>query len=192
MILVIAILLGLALPLLPVHILWINTVTAAILGLTLAVEIKEPDLMRRPPRLPNAPILTRTLLWRILLVASMIVIGAFGLYEVELARGVPVAQARTVAVNVVVMVELFYLFNSRSLSFSMFQIGLFSNKFVVIGAALMILVQLLFTYAPFMNTILSTAPISAVEWAAIVAVGLASYVVIEVEKAWRRRGATDA
>jgi Ca2+-transporting ATPase len=192
MILVIAILLGLALPLLPVHILWINTVTAAILGLTLAVEIKEPDLMRRPPRLPNAPILTRPLLWRIILVATMIVIGAFGLYEVELARGVPVAQARTVAVNVVVMVELFYLFNSRSLSFSMFQIGLFSNKFIVIGAALMILVQLLFTYAPFMNTILSTAPISAVEWAAIVAVGLASYVVIEVEKAWRRRGATDA
>jgi Ca2+-transporting ATPase len=189
MILVLAILLGIALPLLPIHILWINTVTAAILGLTLAVEVKEPDVMARPPRRPGAPLLSRALVGRMLLVAGMLTLAAFGLYEVELARGVPVAQARTVVVNVVVMIELFYLFNSRSLTYSMFQIGVFTNRLVLISAGLMVLVQVIFTYAPFMNSIMSTAPISAVDWAAIVAAGLASYAVIEGEKAWGRRRA---
>jgi magnesium-transporting ATPase (P-type) len=97
-----------------------------------------------------------------------------------------VELARTVAVNIVVMVELFYLFNCRSLTQSMFKIGVLSNPWLFVGAIGMIFLQLLFTYAPFMNRLFSTAPVGLKDWGLIVAVGLAGYVIIELEK-WLRR-----
>jgi Ca2+-transporting ATPase len=189
LIIVIAILLGIALPLLPVHILWINTVTATVLGLVLALELKEPDIMSRRPRPPDAPILTRVLVFRMLLVGILILLGAFGLYELELRLGASEAVARTVAVNAVVALEIFYVFNCRSLTRSMFQIGVFSNQWVIVGVVAMIALQLLFTYAPFMNQLLRSAPIDLTQWGHILAVGLAGYVIVEIEKWLRRRGA---
>ncbi len=187
LIILLAILAGIALPILPVHVLWINTVTAGVLGLVLAVELKEPGIMQRAPRAPDAPILTRELVWRVVLVGVMILAGAFGLYELELSLGVPIAQARTVAVNAVVMIEIFYLFNCRSLTQSMFRLGAFSNRWVVVGVAGMIVLQLLFTYAPFMNGLLASAPIDLNGWLLILAVGFASYLIVEFEKWVRRR-----
>jgi cation-transporting ATPase F len=189
LIIVIAILAGIALPLLPVHILWINTVTATVLGLVLALELKEPDIMSRKPRPPDAPILTRVLASRVLLVGLLILVGAFGLYELELGLGASEAVARTVAVNAVVALEIFYLLNCRSLTRSMFQIGVLSNRWVVVGVAAMIALQLLFTYAPFMNELLSSAPLDLTQWGHILAVGLAGYAIVEIEKALRRRAA---
>jgi Ca2+-transporting ATPase len=189
LIIMIAILAGIALPLLPVHILWINTVTATVLGLVLALELKEPDIMIRRPRPPDAPILTRVLMSRVLLVGVLILIGAFGLYELELRLGASQAVARTVAVNAVVALEIFYLLNCRSLTRSMFQIGVFSNRWVVVGVAAMIALQLLFTYAPFMNRVLSSAPLNLTQWGHILTVGLAGYGIVEIEKALRRRAA---
>ena len=186
LVLLAAIIAGVTLPILPIQILWINMVTAAVLGVALSLEPKEPGLMQRPPRNPKAPILSGTLVWRVLLVSVIILAGAFGLFEYELARDASVEEARTVAVNVVIFVELFYLFNARSMTRSPFQLGFFSNPWAIAGAILMTLIQLLFTYAPFMNILFGSAPISLMLWVDVLAVSLAAYLIIEIEK-WLRR-----
>jgi len=191
LIILLAIIAGITLPILPVHILWINMTTVAVLGIVLALEPREPGIMRRPPRPPDAPILTRALLGRVGLVGALILAGAFGLFEWELANGASVAAARTVAVNTVIMVEIFYLLNCRSLTHSMFRVGVFSNRWVIVGITVMVLLQLLFTYAPFMNAVLESAPIGAGAWARIVGVGLIGYLVVELEK-WLRRSRSSA
>ncbi len=187
LILLLAIAAGTALPILPVQVLWINMVTVAVLGVVLALEGREPLIMERPPRPPEAPILTRPLVWRTVLVGSMMLIGAFGLYEWELGSGMSVAAARTVAVNVVVAMEVFYLLNCRSLRYSIFQIGVLSNKWVLAGIAAIVLLQLAFTYMPFMEWLLHSAPITAGAWARVLGAGLLAYLVVELEKGLARR-----
>jgi cation-transporting ATPase F len=188
LVLLAAIVAGATLPILPIQLLWINMVTAAVLGTTLALEPKESDIMQRRPRDPKAPILTRTLLLRILLVGLIILGGAFGLFEYELARGASVEEARTVAVNVVIFVEILYLFNARSLTRSPFQLGFFSNPWAIGGAVGMVLIQMLFTYVPFMNRLFGSAPMSLTLWLDVIAVSLAAFAVIETEKWIRRKG----
>ena len=180
-----AILVGTALPILPVQILWINMTTAVLLGLMLAFEAKEPGIMARPPRDPKTPILTGTLILRIVYVGVIMLAVAFGLFKWEVLNGRSVAEARTAAVNVFVFVELFYLFNCRSLKHSMFHVGLWSNPWVYVGSGVMILLQLLFTYLPVMNRLFHSAPIGGVVWAWILGAGVLTYVLIEVEKHWR-------
>lgn len=186
MVLLAAILTGAVLPILPIQLLWINMVTAGILGMTLALEPKEPDLMLRKPRDQGTPILSGMVIWRILLVSVFILVGAFGLFNRVLDSGVSLAEARTVAVNVVILVELFYLFNARSLTRSPFQLGFFSNPWAVAGGIAMILIQTMFTYAPFMNNLFQSAPISLELWLNILAVSIAAYTIVEFEK-WLRR-----
>jgi len=187
LVLMAAILTGARLPVLPIQILWINMITSVVLGFSLSLEPIESDIMLRKPRDPKAPILSGVLIWRIVLVSLIILAGAFLLFNYEILRGASVVEARTVAVNVVIFVELFYLFNARSLTRSVFQIGLFSNPWAVGGAVLMTLIQLLFTYAPFMNKIFSSAPIPPYLWLDVLAVSLGAFIVIELEKWIRRR-----
>jgi cation-transporting ATPase F len=183
-----SILFGVALPILPVQILWVNMVTVIALELVLTLEPKEPDIMGRPPRAPNTPILTRTLVQRILLVGTLVLVGAFGLFEWSQAvRGATLAEARTVAVNAVVAAQLFYLLNARSLRYSILQIGFFSNPWLVVGLISVVVLQMGFTYLPFMNGVFETAPIDLQAWASILAFGLLVYVAVELEKGLRRR-----
>ena len=186
LVLLAAIVTGAILPIMPIQILWINMVTAALLGTTLAVEPKEPDVMQRKPRDPGAPILTPTIIWRIVIVSLIILAGAFGLFEYEITGGASIEQARTVAVNVVVFVEILYLFNARSLTRSPFQLGFFSNQWAIGAAILMVLLQMLFTYAPFMNTLFGSASIPWQLWLDVLGVSLAAFAIIEIEK-WIRR-----
>jgi len=186
LVLLAAIITGATLPILPIQILWINMITAAVLGMALSLEPKEPGLMERRPRNPRSPLLSRTMIWRIILVSIFILAGAFGLFEYELSRGASIEEARTVAVNVVIFVELLYLFNARSLTLSPFQLGFFSNPWAIGGSLLMILIQLLYTYAPFMNTIFGSAPLPFILWVDIIAVSLGAYLIVEIEK-WLRR-----
>ncbi|HOD44600.1 MAG TPA: HAD-IC family P-type ATPase, partial [Anaerolineaceae bacterium] len=187
LVLLAAIVAGAVLPILPIQILWINMVTAGVLGVTLALEPKEPGIMDRPPRNPGAPILDRMQITRVIIVGLIILIGAFGLFEYEINRGASVQEARTVAVNVVIFVELFYLFNARSLTRSPFQIGFFSNPWAIGGSVLMVLLQILFTYAPFMHRLFGSAPMSLILWVDVLVVSLAAFGIIEVEKWLRRR-----
>jgi Ca2+-transporting ATPase len=184
-----AIFLGVTLPILPVQILWINMTTAGFLGLALAFEPKEPGIMLRPPRAPNTPILTRSVIFRITLVSFLMLIAAFGLFTWEMAHGATIAEGRTAAVNAFVMVELFYLFNCRSLEKTIFQLGFFSNLWVLGGAITMLLIQIAYTHLPIMNRLFQSAPISLTVWGHTIAAGLLVFVIIEIEKwCWKRMG----
>ncbi|MGV1098367.1 cation-transporting P-type ATPase [Thiovibrio sp. JS02] len=189
LVILLAIFLGVTLPILPVQILWINMTTAGFLGLMLAFEPKEPGIMQRQPRDPKTPILTRTLNARILLVGALLLLAAFGLFAWELASGATLAQARTVAVNAFVVVELFYLFNCRSLSKTIFELGFFSNLWVFGGAVVMLLLQVAYTYLPIMNRLFQAEPIGPLAWLKIAAAGIVTYLVVELEKRlWQRAG----
>jgi cation-transporting P-type ATPase F len=124
--------------------------------------------------------------FRILLVSVILLGGCFLLFNRELVLGSTLAEARTVAVNVFVLVELSYLFNCRSFSRSMFVIGLCSNPWVIAGSAAMVGLQLLFTYLPAMNRIFHSAPITGDAWLRIIAVAIAGYLVVGAEK-WLTR-----
>jgi magnesium-transporting ATPase (P-type) len=177
-----AIFAGVALPITPLQILWINMTTAVLLGLTLAFEPAERGIMLRPPRAPSAAILDGRLLRRILLVSALLLVGAFGLFELALQRGQSLAGARTVAVNVFVMVETFYLFNCRSLTRSFWSVGLFSNPWLLAGSALMVTLQLAFTYLPVFNRVFHSAPIGGEAWLAIIGFAALCLVMVEIEK----------
>ena len=183
-----AILVGTALPMLPVQLLWINMTAVTLLGTMLVFEPKEADLMDRPPRDPNQPILTFPLFMRTGFVSLLMLAGGFALFLWELRREhAPLAEARTAVVNAIVMVEAFYLLNCRSLSRSIFSLGIFSNLWVILGIGLIVVVQLLFTYAPVMNRLFHSAPIDADSWSRILAVAVVAFAAVELEK-WIRFG----
>lgn len=193
LVILVAIVFGLRLPILPVQILWINLTTGILLGTPLTLEPKEPGLMNQPPRNLKQSFLTGTLLRRMLLVAAAMLAGAFGLYEYTL-RHAPLmgsrdaeAVARTVAVNVFIMVEAFYLFNCRHARESVFGRRFWSNKWAFTGFAAIVVLQLLFTYAPFMNDAFHTAPISAVAWCWILAIAVAVFIAMELQTWWDNR-----
>ena len=178
-----AILLGTRLPILPLQILWINMTTALLLGLMLAFEPKEAGIMSRPPRDPSMPILTAPLIRRIAMVSLLLVIGAFGLFKLELVlMGDNEALARTLAVNVFVFGEMFYLFNCRSMTDPVWKLGLFSNPLLWAGVGVMTLLQLLYTYLPLLNTVFQSAPMGLKEWGMVLTSSLVIYVVVEIEK----------
>jgi cation-transporting ATPase F len=135
----------------------------------------------------TAPILTREPLIRIGIVGTVMLIGAFGLFEWELMTGATVEQARTVAVNVFVIVEMFYLYKCRPLTQSVFKIGFFSNPWAIGGTALMMALQLAYTYVPIMNRFFQSAPIDLYAWLRVFAVGIAAYIIVGIDK-WIRRG----
>jgi cation-transporting ATPase F len=183
LILLVAIIAGITLPMLPTQLLWLNLVTALLLGLTLVFEPKESDIMQRPPRDPKEPLLTRSLLMRTALVSLISLAGAFGLFAWEKGiEGTNLDEARTAVVNVIVMVQTFYLLNCRSRSHSMFFIGAFSNPWLVAGIASTWLVQIAFTYSPVLNRLFHTAPVRAEAWAYIVSIGIFTFAVVELEK----------
>ena len=181
-----AIMAGTALPILPTQILWINMTTAVALGLMLAFEPKEAGIMTRPPRDPDQPLLTGTLMTRILLVSALLVAGAWWLFEWEQANGASLAEARTAAVNLFVVVEAFYLFSCRSLTHSAWRIGFFANRWVILGVTTQAVGQLALTYLPAMNSVFHTAPIGWDAWLRIFAIAVAASLVVAVEKRLRR------
>ncbi|RXZ44118.1 cation-translocating P-type ATPase [Crenobacter cavernae] len=182
-----AILTGTTLPITPLQILWINMTTAILLGMMLAFEPAERGIMQRPPRSPAAPILDRVLVQRILLVSVLLLSGAFGLFELALQQGHSLAQARTVAVNVFVLVQTGYLFNCRSLTQPVWSVAPFSNPSIWIGSGAMVALQIAFTYVPAFNRIFHTAPIGFTAWLPIVAFAVACLAIIEAEKKWYAR-----
>jgi cation-transporting ATPase F len=185
LVIVAAILAGATLPITPLQILWINMTTAVFLGLMLAFEPIEHGVMRRSPRPPGTPILDAALVWRIVLVSVLLLAGSFGLFLRELAQGQSLAEARTVALNVFVVVQAMYLFNCRSLTLSALRIGLFANPAIWYGVLIMALLQALLTYLPLMNRLFGTAPIGGSEWLEIFAVSVLAYLVVGIEKRLR-------
>jgi cation-transporting ATPase F len=185
LVILVAILIGTVLPITPVQILWINMTTAVALGLMLAFEPKEPGIMTRPPRNPRRPLLTGTLVTRILLVSALLVGGTWWLFEWERANGASLAEARTVALNLFVAVQMFYLFSCRSLTQPAWRIGILGNRWMLGGVAIQTAAQLAITYLPAMNELFRTAPIPAEAWLRILAVALLASLVVAVDKRLR-------
>jgi potassium/sodium efflux P-type ATPase len=181
---VLAILLGVALPMTPVQILWINTITGVTLALALAFEPTEPKVMQRAPRPRDAPLLSRFVLRRIGIVSMLFMIGVFGIFEYAIQRGLGEAVARTLVVNTVVVMQIFYLFNVRYLHITSFSIrGVLGTRAVLAAVGVVIAAQLAFTYAPFMQSLFGSAAISIVDAAIVLAIGIVLLVVLEIEKA---------
>ncbi|MDD5174951.1 MAG: cation-transporting P-type ATPase [Sterolibacterium sp.] len=176
---------GVTLPITPLQILWINMTTAVLLGTMLAFEPAEDGIMQRAPRAPAAPILDWALIQRCLLVSVLLLAGSFGLFELSIYRGQTLAEARTIAANVFVMVETVYLFNCRSLTRPFWAMAPFSNPWVWVGSAAMLALQIMFTYVPVFNRVFQTAPIGVAEWLSIVAIAALCAVIVEAEKRWR-------
>lgn len=183
-----AVVFGMVLPLTPVQILWVNMVVAVTLALALAFEPAEPGVMNRPPRDPRASIVDVTFLWRIAFVSVLIGGATLAVFQYELAMGMSLDVARTMAVNTLVLAQLFYLFNSRFLKESALRLSLlFNNHAVWMAVAVLLFLQLLFVYAPFMQLWFGTAPVELRHWFIPVAVGVLVFLVIEAEKYLLRR-----
>jgi magnesium-transporting ATPase (P-type) len=186
--LLVAVLAGVALPILPAQILWVNMVSSIALAMVLAFEPTEADTMRRPPRRPDEPILSRFVAWRIGLVSLLFMAGIFGMFELALARGAAVEEARTVAVNTLVAMEIFYLFSVRYLKARSFSWqGVRGTPLVLASVAAMVVLQAAFTYAPPMQALFHTRALEMNAVVEIVAVGFSVLVVLEVEKWLMRR-----
>ena len=183
-----AIALGLALPITPVQILWINMITAVALGLTLAFEPTEPGTMRRPPRPADQPILTGALLWRIAFVSALFVAAAFGMYFWAENRGLSLEEARTIVVNTIVVMEIFYLFSVRYVhGTSLTWKGVLGTPAVLLGVGLVAAGQFAMTYLPPMQAIFDTRPVALLDGLAVIAVGVILLLAVETET-WIRNG----
>lgn len=191
---VVAILLGLTLPITPLQVLWVNMVSSMCLALALAFEPTEPDAMSRPPRSPTEPIFTNFLLWRIVFVSTLFLAGIFGIFKWAVAQGADIETARTMAVNTLVVMEVFYLFSVRFLrTRSLTLRGVLGTPVVLISVTAVVVLQLLFTYAPFMGRFFETRPIGFAEIWPVLLTGAVLFGILEIEKAirriWERRSA---
>ncbi len=181
-------------PMLATQLLWINLVATVALALPLAFEAREPNVMRRPPRSPEEPVLSRFVVMRTLVAATLMAAGAIGLflweYRSELPRSghaVALREAQTMAVTTVIMFQIVYMLMCRSLKGSLFKLGVFSNPAVFVGIGLLVLLQIGFIYLPFMQRVFGT---SALDWESLGLSALFAVVILPVisaEKAWRSR-----
>ncbi|MAL94392.1 MAG: carbonate dehydratase [Haliea sp.] len=188
----IALLAGMSLPITPVQILWVNLITAVTLGLALAFEPTEANTMQRPPRPRREPLLSRDLLWLVVMISVLFVIGVFGVYRYAIEQGYSVELARTMAMNTLVVMEIFNLFYIRNLYGTSFTWqAIRGTRAVWATIAIVTLAQFGMTYLPFMQRWFGTAAVPLLDGLMIVGVGVLLLVVIEVEKAlrlaWRRR-----
>jgi len=171
------------LPLTPVQILWVNMVTAVTLALSLAFEPSEKNVMQRPPRNAFESMLTPYLIWRVMFVSVILMSGTFGLFLWEMEQGANIEHSRTVAVNTLIMFEIFYLFNSRYITASVLNwSGLTDNRYVLIAIAILIIFQLGFTYLPSMQSLFGTTAIDFYMWLRILLVSSSVLFLVELEK----------
>jgi magnesium-transporting ATPase (P-type) len=171
------------LPITPVQILWINMVTAVTLALALAFEPPEDDVMRRPPRDRDEPILSRYLVWRVAYVSAVMGGLTLLLFFALLGQTGDIVLARTFAVNILVAGEVAYLLNTRFLLATPLAKGrFFSNRAVFVSIAVLVVLQLLFTYAPPMQLWFGVTGLALAHWGYVLLAGVAVFVVVEAEK----------
>jgi len=193
MTIVVALLFGLALPITPVQILWINLITAITLGMALAFEPTEAGTMRRTPRRRNEPLLSGELVWHIVLVSLLFLGGVYGMYAYALDRGYSLDLARTIALNTLVVLEIFHLFFIRNIyGTSLTWQAVRGTPMVWTTVLAVVLAQFAITYVPVLQGIFATAPVPFWDGVLIVGIGVALFALLESEKQMRlaltRRG----
>ncbi|MEE4203965.1 MAG: cation-transporting P-type ATPase [Halieaceae bacterium] len=186
--LIAALALGITPPITPVQLLWVNMVSSVVLAMTLAFERTEPETMRRPPRPASEPIISRFILWRVGFVSLLFMLGIFGNFTLAQQNGASIEEARTMAVNTLIAMEIFYLFavrflHGRSLSLR----GALGTKPVLIAIGVVLSLQAMFTYAPFMEAFFHTAALSLRELGYITLTGVGVLLILEAEKGLLKR-----
>ncbi|MBS4060989.1 MAG: HAD-IC family P-type ATPase [Bacteroidetes bacterium] len=180
----------LLLPMLPVQLLWINLVAAIVLALPLAFEVKEPNIMNRPPRRPDEALFNGFVIFRVFFVSILMTVGTIVLFNWEYSYSLSIGMAQTdalarsqsIAVTFIIFFQIFYLINCRSLKDSVFKIGLFSNSFIFLGIGSILLLQAMFLYTPFMQKVFGTASLDGKGLFISFVAGSLIFVVISIEK----------
>jgi len=188
MTIILALLLGLSLPITPIQILWINMITAVTLGIALAFEPAEEGTMRRQPRHSEQGLLDRGLLWHIVFVASLFLASVFGIYEYAILQGYSENLARTIAMNTLVVLEIFHLLyirnmNTTSLSFKSIR----GTRVLWISILTVTIGQAAITYVPWLQNVFETEAVSLFDLILIVFLGILMFMIIEFEKQLRLR-----
>jgi magnesium-transporting ATPase (P-type) len=186
MTIVVALLLGMTLPITPVQILWVNLITAVTLGLALAFEPTEAHTMRRPPRPRNEPLLTSALAWHVVLVSILFLSGVFGIYAYAVDRGYSLELSRTIALNTLVVMEIFHLFFIRNIyGTSLTWAAVRGTRVVWATVIAVTAAQFAITYLPPLQKIFATEAVPFFDGVIIVGVGIALFAIIETEKQLR-------
>ena len=190
-----ALLLGMSLPITPVQILWVNLITAVTLGIALAFEPTEHNTMRRPPRDRDEPLLSRDLAWQVIFVSSLFAVGVFGMYRWGVAQGYSLELARTLAMNTLVVMEIFYLFFIRKLHGPSLTLeGVRGTPIVWATVLTVTLAQCAITYLPPLQPVFGTEAVPLLEGVVVLLAGVAVFVITELEKQlrlrWLARGAS--
>jgi len=186
MTIMVALLLGLALPITAIQILWINLITAVTLGLALAFEPTEPNTMKRPPRLRTEPLLTGGLIWHIVLVSTLFLAAVFGVYAYAVDKGHEPELARTMAVNTLVVLEIFHLFFIRNIhGTSLTWKAVKGTRVIWLCVAAVVSAQVLMTYLPALQQVFGTRPVPLMDGILIIAVGAVFFAIVETEKQLR-------
>jgi len=183
-----AVLAGLALPITPVQILWINMATAVTLALALAFEPTEGDVMRRPPRPRSEGLITRFVAARIVWVGLVLTGATFALFHWSITGDGDEGLARTLAVNLLVAGEIVYLFNCRRMfAPSLTLEALTANRWAWLMVAILVALQLGFTYLPAAQWVFGTTGLSIGHWLLILGMVVPLMLLVEAEKwCWRR------
>lgn len=185
-VIVLALLLGMLLPITPLQILWVNMITAATLGLALAFEPTESSTMQRPPRPRDQPILSGGLLWHIVLVTTLFLCGVFAIYAYALDQGYSLELARTLVLNTLVVMEIFHLFFIRNLySTSLTWQAVRGTKMVWLAVVVVIVAQAAITYLPALQAVFGTQAVGLTDGVLVLGMGVVLFVLVELEKRMR-------
>jgi magnesium-transporting ATPase (P-type) len=183
---IVALLLGLTLPITPIQILWVNLITAVTLGVALAFEPTEKDTMRRAPRPRSEPLLTGELVWHIVLVSALFLAGVFGIYAYAVDRGYSLELARTMALNTLVVMEIFHLFFIRNIyGTSLTWQAVRGTRIVWATVLTVAAAQFAITYVPLLQSVFATEGVPIFDGMLIVGVGVALFAIVETEKQLR-------
>lgn len=188
MIIIVALIFGMSLPITPLQILWINLITTITLGITLAFEPTEENTMSRPPRKRNEPLLTRVLLWHIIVVSVLFVCGVFAIYFYAIERHYSIEMSRSMALNTVVVIEIFHLFFIRNIyGTSLTWKAMKGTKMVWTSIIILTMAQFAITYIPLFQNVFSTQSISIFDGGLIILTGILFFTILELEKQIRLR-----
>jgi Ca2+-transporting ATPase len=182
LIIFIAMLLGWPIPLLPIHLLWVNLITDAFPALALGMEKKEPNIMEMPPRNPDEPIIDKTMRTSIIIQSSVLTFAVLASFYFGLSKYDSVEIARTYAFVTLVVSELFRAFTTRSEKYSVLKIGILSNRSMNI--AILVSLALLFTVmtVPALEELFNLEPFNLADWETVLAFSLLPFFSGELSK----------
>ncbi|MFA6281104.1 MAG: cation-translocating P-type ATPase C-terminal domain-containing protein, partial [Candidatus Omnitrophota bacterium] len=181
-------LVGLPIPLLPIHILWVNLVTDGLPALALGVDTTDPNIMKRQPRAANEAVVTKQRAIAMLLQGAFIALCSLSAFCLVLfVEKEGIVRARTAAFIVLACAQLAHSFNCRNEKESIFKIGFLTNKKLILAVAVSFLLQMAVVYLPFLQKVFKTESLGLFDWVLVVAISSFPLWAMEIVKIFKRR-----